>query len=145
GETGLVSVASDGTRADLDSGGFQLSMSDDGRFVTFDSSAATLVPKPALPRAGMAAVYVHDRVTGETSRASVASAGAIADDSSFDPVISGNGRFVTFESSATNLDRVPDTDEWMDIFVHDRQTGETQLVSASTGGVRGNWTSYSPV
>ncbi|HYT40140.1 MAG TPA: hypothetical protein VEN99_11545, partial [Acidimicrobiia bacterium] len=49
-----------------------------------------------------------------------------------------------FESSATNLDRVPDTDEWMDIFVHDRKTGETRLVSASTGGVRGNWSSYSP-
>jgi Tol biopolymer transport system component len=145
GETSLVSVASDGTRGDLTSGGYQLSMSDDGRFVVFDSSAATLVPKPALPRAGMAAIYVHDRVSGETNRASVASTGAVADDSSFDPVISGNGRFVAFESSATNLDRVPDTDEWMDIFVHDRQTGETQLVSASTGGVRGNWTSYSPV
>lgn len=143
GQTSIVSVAPDGTPGDSTSGA-GLSISDDGRFVAFDSSAANLVLGPPLARRGMAAAYVRDRATGETTRVSVVSNGADANDSSFDPAISGDGRFVAFESSATNLDPVPGTYPWMQIFVHDRLTGETRLVSASTGGVRGDWTSYSP-
>jgi hypothetical protein len=60
---------------------------------------------------------------------------------SFDPAIPANGRFVAFESPATNL--VPgDTNGWFDVFVHDRQTGKTRRVSVSTGGAQGNINSF---
>ena len=61
----------------------------------------TCQPAPALP--ACEDIYVHDRDTGTTTRASVSSAGAQADGDSYEPHISSDGRFVVFESLATTL------------------------------------------
>ena len=98
----------------------EYSISADGRFVAFVSSATNLVPGDTN---GAADVFVHDRLTRTTERVSVDSAGNEANSSSFDPVISADGRFVAFSSAATNL--VPgDTNEQPDVFVRDRKTAE---------------------
>jgi len=87
---------------------------------------------------------VHDRQTAKTTRASVASNGHQGNDSSGNEglSISADGRFVAFESSATNLVS-GDTNNGQDVFVHDRQTGETTRVSVDSQGDQGSGdTSY---
>ena len=131
-----VSVASDGTEAD---GASQhSSLSTDGRFVAFDSDADNLVPGDTN---GATDVFVHDRLSGQTERVSVASDGSQGDAASHLPSLSADGRFVAFESFATNL--VPDdTNGQADIFIHDRLTGITERVTVATDGGLGNQTSH---
>ena len=132
GQTTMVSVASDGTPGNGRSIG--VSISGDGRFVAFESEASNLV---AGDTNGTWDVFVHDRLTGQTTRVSVASDGAQGADSSSGGELSAHGRFVVFFSFASNL--VPgDTNERMDVFVHDRQTGETTIVSVASDGAQGN-------
>lgn len=133
GETTRVSVDSSGAQ----SIGFirSSSISADGRFVAFDSSASTLVEGDTN---GLFDVFVHDRMTGEIRRVSVDSAGTQVDDSSGRPSISADGRFVAFDSLATNLVE-EDTNGFIDIFVNDRVTGET-----TRSGMEGNENSFSP-
>jgi Tol biopolymer transport system component len=116
------------------------SISDDGRFVAFSSRATDLVPGDTN---GFDDVFVHDRQTGATLRASVSSAGGQGSGHSRDPAISGDGRYVTFQSFANNL--VPnDTNTKGDVFVRDLLLGTTQRVSVSTGGVQGDQDSRVP-
>src|SRR5215213_654725 len=68
---------------------------------------------------------------------SVSSTGIHGNGHSSSPSVSANGRFVAFRSSATNL-LSNDMNNADDIFVHDRQTGQTQMVSVSSNGVQGN-------
>ena len=98
GEITRVSVASDGAQGNGDSGGPAISA--DGRFVAFYSSASNLVPGDTN---GVEDVFVHDRLTGQTTRVSVASDGAQGNDLSWQPSISADGRFVAFASRASNL------------------------------------------
>ena len=109
-------------------------ISADGRFVAFSSYASNLVPGDTN---GWYDVFIHDRQTGRTQRVSVSSGGAQGNGNSNSPGISADGRFFAFASAAGNL--VPgDTNNLADVFVHDRQTGETQRVSVSSGGAQGN-------
>lgn len=79
---------------------------------------------------------------GETERVSVDSSGIESDDWSQCPGVSADGRFIVFESIATNL--VPDdTNGTFDIFVHDRLTGSTERVSVASDESQSNATSYS--
>lgn len=134
GQTARVSVASDGTEANGSSGYDRLSISADGRFVAFYSYASNLVPSDTN---GDDDVFVHDRQTGQTIRVSVASDGTEGNSFSSDPAISADGRYVTFESLSSNL--VPgDTNGSWDVFVHDRQTGQTTRVSVASDGAQGN-------
>lgn len=139
GETTRVSVASDGAEANEVS--LYTAISADGRIVVFLSQASNLVSGDTN---NMRDVFTHDRQTGQTTRVSVASDGSQADGHSFAPVISDDGRFVAFTSYAMNL--VPETTNpnEMDIFVHDRQTGETSRVSVAGDGTEANGTSDSP-
>jgi Tol biopolymer transport system component len=128
GQTTCVSLAPDGSPANQD--GFGPRISANGRFVAFTSFASNLVPGDTN---GLADVFVHDRQTGLTTRVSVASDDTQGDFSSFFPSLSADGRFVAFESDATNL--VPgDTNGDRDLFVHDRQTGQTTRVSVASDG-----------
>lgn len=105
-------------------------LSADGRFVAFQSTADDLVPGDTN---GVTDVFVHDRSTGTTTRVSVASDGAQGNGTSSLPSISGDGRYVSFQSSATNL--VPDdTFGVQDIFRHDRTTGATIRLSVAADG-----------
>ena len=87
--------------AGLDADSRNPSISVDGRFVAFDSNANNLVPGVNSGEGEFGRntnILVHDRVTGTTEALT-----AGADGRSFAPSISGDGRFVAFESNATNL------------------------------------------
>ncbi|MDX3854851.1 S8 family serine peptidase [Streptomyces sp. AK02-01A] len=122
GVTERVSVTSDGKEADgLSSAP---SFSADGRFAVFNSDAANLVPGDTNDTTD---VFVHDRQTGRTDRISQTPGGAGGDGGSREQSISADGRYVAFQSNATNL-VAGDTDGATDVFVHDRQTGTTTLI-----------------
>lgn len=132
GEVSRVSVASDGTQANYHCD--QPAISADGRYVTFASGASNLVPGDTNFQMD---IFVHDRQTGETSRVSVASNGTQANFLATRPAISGDGRYVVFESLASTL--VPDdTNGAVDVFMHDRLTGETRRVSVASDGTPGD-------
>ena len=137
------SAGNEGNRASTErgnTGSFGSSITANGRFVAFMSSASNLVPGDTNETED---VFVHDRKTGITTRVSVNSAGNEGNNGSFGGSISANGRFVAFESGASNL--VPgDTNETGDVFVHDRKTGITTLVSVDSAGNEGNDTSFAP-
>jgi cold shock CspA family protein len=108
--------------------------------VAFESDATNLVSGDGN---GARDVFVHDRTTGQTERASVDSSGVEGNAQSVAAAISGDGRFVAFQSSATNL-VAGDTNGWPDVFVHDRVTGTTERVSVDSSGVQGNSDSHGP-
>jgi Tol biopolymer transport system component len=130
--TTRVSVAAGGVQADGQSG--PPAISADGRYVAFDSLATNLV---AGDTNAVSDVFVHDRQTGTTTRVSVITGGAQANGGSLSPHLSSDGRYVVFESRATDL-VAGDTNGRGDVFVHDRQTGTTTLVSVATTGGGGN-------
>ena len=78
-----------------------------------------------------------------TSRVSVATGGAQANGHSISPAISGDGRYVAFYSDASNL-VAGDANRARDVFVYDRQTGETTRVSVGVGGAEANGDSFAP-
>ena len=126
GQTGLVSADSSGTLGDDTS--FDPSISADGRYLAFNSIAGNLV---AGDTNGAYDVFVRDRVLGTTQRVSLSSGGVQGNGLSTMPSISADGRYVAFQSSATNL--VPgDTNGGADIFVRDRLSGVTERVSVSS-------------
>lgn len=98
GETMRVSVASDGTQANGGSAGFLFgTLNASGNLAVFSSQATNLVTGDtnALPD-----VFVRDLRLGETTRVSVTTAGAQSDGATRMPTISGNGRWVAFQSGA---------------------------------------------
>jgi len=130
--TTRVSVASDGTQANDDC--YVPSISSDGRYVTFYSWATNLVTGDTNTASD---IFVHDRETGTTTRASVASDGTQGNGDSYNPAVSRDGRYVAFSSQANNLVS-GDTNTAMDVFVHDRQTRTTSRVSVASNGTQGN-------
>ena len=138
GQTQRVSIASDGTQANGNS--YKPCVSGDDRFVAFESLATNLVPNDTNVRRD---IFVHDTQTGQTQRVSIASDGTQADDSSYRQSISADGNLVAFMSYATNL-VAGDTNGASDVFVHDRQTGQTERVSVGSLGEQTNARSDSP-
>jgi cold shock CspA family protein len=136
GITNIVSVDSSGNQAN--SWSAIPSISSDGRYVAFLSLASNLVTNDTN---GTNDIFVHDRQTGATERVSVDSSGNQANDSSYFPTISSDGRYVAFFSKASNL-VTNDTNGSRDVFVHDRQTGITEIVSVDSAGNHGNSHSY---
>lgn len=126
GTTELVSVSTTGTGGDDAS--FGPAMSADGRFVAHRSFASDLVAGDTNDRAD---IFVRDRLAGTTERVSLDSAEGQLDDDSFDPDISADGRFVAYQSLATDA-VVGDTNGARDVFVRDRLAGTTERVSVDT-------------
>ncbi len=140
--TKIVSLSSTGQIGDGPSGGPELApaLSSDGRYVSFTSAASNLVPDITN---NVLDVFVRDEVKGTTTRVSVDSLGREANDESRRSAISADGRYVAFESQASNL--VPgDTNFARDIFVHDLVTRQTTRVSLSSDGEQGNGSSMWP-
>lgn len=136
GTTDRASVSSNGeqARGQSDFG----SLSADGRFVAFHSDASNLVAGDTNRKWD---VFVRDRLQGTTERVSVSSAGKQGNRRSNSPLISDDGRFVFFDSTATNLvDR--DTNDWRDVFMRDRLTGTTERLSVSSLGKQANGKSF---
>lgn len=132
GQTERVSIASDSTEGNGRS--YLASISADGRYVVFSSTASNLVPDDTN---GKADIFVHDRITGQTDRVSIASDGTEGNDDSWGfSSISADGRYIAFESKASNL--VPgDTNGREDVFVYNQRTGETIRVSIASDGTEG--------
>jgi Tol biopolymer transport system component len=137
GTTACISVASSGVPANGES--YEPAISADGGWVAFVSDASNLV---AGDTNQVGDVFVHQLSSGSTVRASVASNGGEADAASNAPVLSGDGRFVAFHSSASNL-VVNDTNKQSDVFVRDLQTGTTERVSVSASGAQADGMSES--
>jgi hypothetical protein len=136
--TTRVSRSSSGTQANNDS--ILPALSSDGRYVAFTSAATNLVSGDNNNRND---IFVHDRQTNSTTRVSRSTGGTQSNNDSTFPAISGDGRYVAFSSTATNLVS-GDTNGVSDVFVHDRQTGATTRVSVATGGAAGNSNSLNP-
>jgi Tol biopolymer transport system component len=132
GSTRRVSVDTAGGEADGPSD--TPAVSADGRIVAFTSDATDLVSGDTNGRLD---VFVHDRSTRTTTRVSVSSSGAQANHGSKNPALSASGRYVVFESLASNLVSGDTNGAW-DVFRHDRQTGTTTRVSVSSAGAQGN-------
>jgi Tol biopolymer transport system component len=125
-----VSVGPNGVEGNNDS--LFPALSAHGRFVAFESDEANLEPNETN---GSSDVFVRDRQTGRTTRVSVGAGGAQGNAGSIGAGISADGRYVTFDSNATNL--VPgDTNDLGDVFVHDRQTSRTTRVSVTARGAQ---------
>lgn len=108
-------------------------ISADGRYVTFASEASDLVPHDTN---GVSDIFLYDRQTCETTLVTVGYDGTPADGPSNSPDISEDGRWIAFDSTATNL--VPDdTNGFSDVFVYDRATREIALISVTADGVQG--------
>lgn len=151
GTTTLVSVSVTGTVANDFVSVFP-KISANGRFVAFASAASNLVNGDtntcaSHPISGHCPdIFVRDLQTNTTVRVSVDSAKAQANGESANPAISADGRYVVFESAATNL--VPnDTNDLKDIFLHDRDADNDEIfdengavsttrISVATGGTQ---------
>jgi Tol biopolymer transport system component len=109
-------------------------LSGDGRYVAFASTASNLLVSSNGTDTNQAwDVYVRDRSTGTTVRASVSTTGAEGNGHSFEPTISADGALVAFASYSSNLVS-GDTNEHVDIFLR-HMTGETTvLVSTLASG-----------
>ena len=114
-----ISVASNGAQGNNNSS-FP-SISADGRYIAFVSSANNLVVGDTN---GLVDVFLHDMWTGITTRVSVNSNGIQGDSHSEYLDLSSDGRYVAFTSGASNLVS-DDTNGVSDVFVHDVQTGIT--------------------
>lgn len=138
GITTCVSVSSNGTLANGYS--YAPSISADGRLIAFSSQASSLV---AGDTNNDWDVFVHDRLTGQTNRVSLASDGAEGNNSSVSATIAAEGHFLTFESDASNL--VPgDSNQRRDVFVRALDGAATSRVSVATDGSQGNGYSGRP-
>lgn len=104
-----------------------LAVSRDGRYVAYAATATNLVTGDAN---GVADVFVHDCTLGTTERVSVGSGGGEGNAASLQPAISGDGRYIVFRSSATNLT----IESQAGIFVRDRVAGITTRLPIPSAG-----------
>jgi hypothetical protein len=130
GATEVISVSSNGTLANGPSTPGEIS--DDGRYIAFKSTASNLV---AGDTNSASDAFIRDRVSGTTTRVSVATDGSQANAGSGSGWLSPDGRYVILDSLASNL-VTGDTNNARDIFVHDRfASGFTSLCDPGSGSV----------
>jgi Tol biopolymer transport system component len=140
--TTLVSRAAGAAGANGDATSFVSSVSMDGRYVAFESEAQNLHPDASDPSAD---AFVRDLATEALTLVSRASgpAGPAANNTAFGATLSSDGRYVAFESRASNL-HPDDSDGTSDIYTRDLLTHMTALVSRASGaaGAKGNGDSF---
>lgn len=149
GTTELISVSTAGVLGNADSGNYgtmaigtlqqEVTVSGDGRYVAFVSRASNLVDGDTN---GVADAFVRDRQLGTTVRVSLTSTGAqaIGDAQGLgvdNVVLSSNGRYVAFSTHAINM--MPgDTNNAVDVYIHDRSNGQLERASVGSMGQQGN-------
>lgn len=140
GKTELVSVSRNGQGPANGPSGFSGSegqLSDDGRYITFWSLATDLVPaNPPFVYGDCGRWgYVRDLKTGRTERLSVSSTGSsLLRDGSGHNQLSDDGRYAMFRGSSFHevcptSNATDASDAYMGDFIHDRATGQVDLVS----------------
>ncbi len=138
GITTLVSVDAGGAVGN-GSSGFP-SISADGRYVVFESTASNLVGGDANNASD---IFLRDTLAGTTTLISISTGGTVGNAGSYSPILSVNGRYVTFSSDASNL-AGGDANGSRDVFLRDTQTGTTTLVSVDSSSAQGNGASMLP-
>ena len=125
--------------AEADSSSFSVKLSDDGRFAVFQTNATNLFPGDTN---AVSDVLLKDMQTGALTCMSCGLGGIVGDGASSSPAISGDGRFVAFQSAATNL-VAGDNNIATDVFVREIATGTLEIASRATGvaGAQGSATS----
>lgn len=103
---------------------FNATISHDGRYIAFWSEASNLVPGDSN---NIGDIFVRDRFAGTTKRVNVGPGNLQATAESNYPAISGDGRIVAFMSTALEL--ANDLNGQAQVFVHDQNTGTTELIS----------------
>lgn len=113
---------------------YGVDISDDGRYLAFSSFADNLLPIPS----NSIQVFVRDRLANTTELASVSGVGEPGNSNSSEARLSSDGRFVAFLSWSANLTSNQKVTGYSDLYVHDRRSGATSLVSVSLNGTTGN-------
>jgi Tol biopolymer transport system component len=134
----LISVAKGGAPANGIS--YSPTISSDGRYTAFVSQASNLVDGDTNNSAD---VFLYDRTSGDTRRVSVSSSGEQAAGWSYQPAISGDGRYIAFTSRSANLAAPGSLPQQANIYVYDRLKKETRQVSIAPGGKPANgWSEW---
>lgn len=133
-----VSISSAGAQANGHS--YDPSVSADGSVIAYTSGASNLVSDDTN---GAHDVFAFDVDTGTTTRVSVSSDGAQANDGSGSPAVSADGSTIAYASTASNL-VAGDTNGSADVFIFDVATGTTTRVSVASDGSQSNSDSYEP-
>lgn len=127
-------ISVDSSEAQVDGQSRYPRVSEDGRYVVFDSGATNLV---AGDTNGVFDVFLRDRTLGNTTKISTGLLDAEGDGASTLPHISPNGRYIVFSSAATNLVS-GDTNGFMDVFWYDTQTDTMELITVDSNEVQSN-------
>ncbi len=141
GDTSQIAVEPEGS--------WEAAISADGRWVVFSSSVSNLVPDD---RNGVVDIFIFDRETASIERVNLSTTGEEADQNSFQPVVSGDGRYVVYTSSAANLDprdreSCGDSETnyfCYDLYLRDREANETRMISLTGEGEPVNNISVAP-
>ena len=131
-DTGDVDFISNNNSSTARGHSFNPSISDDGRYVAYHSMADDLVGGDTNEHMDL---FVFDRETRQTERVSLTQEGGQTNNDSLEASISNDGRFVSYTSEASNI-APQDTDANQDIYVFDRQTDTTRLVSLRSDETR---------
>ncbi|MHB0939330.1 MAG: Ig-like domain-containing protein [Armatimonadota bacterium] len=131
GETTAVALISTGSLPIA--GCLTANMSADARFIVYSTNS------PILPGVSSSyrQLYIRDRQTGQISLVSSTASGAVGNNASYRGSVSLDGRYVAFDSNATNL-VAGDANSRTDIFIKDRQTGAVVCASVAGSGAFGN-------
>lgn len=134
-----VNISNTEVQANIEDGTMTFDVSDDGNIVAFASVATNLVSGDTN---GAPDIFIRNRAAGTTIRIN-GMGGAQPNNASFNPSVSGDGKFVAFRSNASNL--IPnDTNGVGDIFVYNIANGTIERVSESSEGTQGNFPSDRP-
>ena len=138
GKTSLVSRKSGGKGGNSDS--LTPAISANGEHVAFSSYASNLTPADSETKYD---IFVHGLRTGRTTVVSKNNAGVVANEDAETPSISGGGRFVAYQSFATNLSG-DDPDLYNDVFVFDRERKRVSLATLAGDGGPADGASFNP-
>ena len=139
GDGSLIEASSDAEGNYADGPSSDADISANGQFVVFESTAHNLLGTDTNPGAD---VYVKSLVDGTIENASSTAGGLQGFGNSTDATISGDGRFVAFETTARFV--AEDFDSASDIYLKDMQTGELTLVTVNANGIKANGASLTP-
>ncbi|MEV7192522.1 hypothetical protein AB0N81_12080 [Streptomyces sp. NPDC093510] len=120
----------------------EVSLSPDGRYVVFTSTADDLVRDDPND---LDDVFLHDRDTGRTQRISPtgASYDGLRTHLTYDPAVSGDGRYIAYASGAEDL-VAGDTNKRDDVFLYDRKKKTTELAQLTDDGRHGEGDAFAP-
>ena len=136
GTTTMISRSNDGAPGNNTSSLNDVPVfSADGNYIAYSSNATNLAGGVTT---ATNQIYLYDRRNGQTTLITKTADGTPGDGSSTNPVISGDGRYIAFVSSAKNLTSPALDSAYNLILLHDRQTGQTTLVSKSPAGAVSN-------